>query len=58
MKSVYKQTKLIITEFDTEDVIATSAVAPPEPPVVTLREKDNRHISFGSFEDQPPGGWF
>ena len=58
MKSVCERSKLIIAEFDTEDVIVTSGSS-KQPPVVTLFEKDNKHISFGTFEvEPPPGGWF
>lgn len=57
MKSVYERANLIITEFDTDDVIITSGTDPTES-VETLLEKDNRHVSFGTFDNQPPGGWF
>ena len=51
MKSVYERTNLIITEFDTEDVIITSgSIDPspePEPPLSTKRE--NAYDAFGSY---------
>lgn len=54
MKAVYERTKIVITEFDTEDVISTSAETPVTPKRM-LRE--NSYGSFGSF-DQAPGSWF
>ena len=59
MKSVYERTTLIITEFDTEDVITTSGEAPTptEPDVLPLLERENRYGSFRSFEG-PGGSWF
>lgn len=60
MKSVYERTKLKITEFDTEDVITTSAAPDPtEPDADQLLEKENRYGSFTSFDLKGPGGsWF
>lgn len=59
MKSVYERTNLIISEFDTEDVIATSGPSPTEPPVAKAFEKENRYGSFDTFDLKPPtGGWF
>lgn len=61
MKSVYERTKLIITEFDTEDVITTSGEAPTptEPDVSPLREIENRYVTFSTFDWKGPGGsWF
>ncbi|WP_405342628.1 hypothetical protein [Ruminococcus sp.] len=60
MKSVYKRTTLIITEFDTEDVITTSAPDPIEPVVAKAFEKENRYGSFMSFDLKGPGNgsWF
>lgn len=58
MKSVYERTNLIITEFDTEDVITTSGPStdPTEPPVITKRAKENAYGKFSDFE--LPGSWF
>ena len=60
MKSVYERTNLIITEFNTEDVITTSAPDPTEPVVSPLRERENRYGSFMSFDLKGPGNgsWF
>ena len=60
MKSVDERTNLIITEFDREDVIATSgAVEPTEPPTAVVYERENRYGSFGTFDLKPPtGSWF
>ena len=51
MKSVYERTNLIITEFDSEDVIATSEEAPyvPPTPVVLEDELENAYRTFGSL---------
>lgn len=54
MKPVYERTNLIITEFDIEDVIMTSAVTPDTPKRII---SENSYGSFGSF-DQTPGSWF
>ena len=61
MIETYERTKLIITEFDAEDVIITSGeVTPPTPEEPTnpvrLLEKENVYRSFGSFD--APGSWF
>lgn len=53
MKSEYERTNLIITEFDKEDVISTSAVLPPSP---FAKEKENAYGSFRDFD--LPGNWF
>ena len=61
MRSVYERTSLIITEFDTEDVITTSGETPTptEPDVVHTLERENRYGSFTSFDLKGPGGsWF
>lgn len=42
MKSVYERTTLIITEFNTEDVITTSGT--PEPPAPTVLKKRSMRI--------------
>ena len=55
MKPKYERENLKITEFDTEDVIATSGDTPTEP--VTLKERENRYGTFDSF-DHAPGPWF
>ena len=58
MKSVYERENLIITEFDTEDVITTSGVAPTPTPTEPLRrELENSYGSFSKF-NQAPGAWF
>ena len=56
MKTIYERTNLIITAFDAEDVITTSAQTPPGPEQV-LSKRENAYGSFGSF-DQSPGSWF
>ena len=56
MKPVYERENLNITEFDTEDVITTSAVTPTEPTV--LMEQENAYRSFRTFEQALPGNWF
>lgn len=61
MKSVYERTNLIITEFHTEDVIATSGPAPtptPTDPVAEAYEKENAYSAFSSFRGDAPGSWF
>lgn len=60
MKSVYERTKLNITEFDTEDVIATSGSVPPSTePVTTSTVTENAYGLFSTFNyDQAPGPWF
>ena len=63
MKSVYERANLIISEFDTDGMIATDALAesgstpetPAEDPLNS--EKENRYLSFGSF-NKAPGDWF
>ncbi len=62
MKSVYERTKLIITEFDTDDVIATSegpaepATLPPTDPPVVLSQVENAYGSYSSFKGL--SNWF
>ena len=60
MKSVYVRENLTITEFDKEDVIATSGVlpteAPTDPPVAKRYEKENSYRTFGTFDGK--GSWF
>lgn len=56
-KPLYERENLIITEFDTEDVITTSGIAPDPQPVVLMRELENAYGSFDSF-NQAPGSWF
>lgn len=58
MKSEYERQSLIITEFDAEDVITTSAPAPTEPSKIMAKERENRYGSFDSFDIKPPGEWF
>lgn len=60
MKSVYERTNLIITQFDTEDVITTSGEVPHVPFTAKKLERENRYGSFGTFDLKPPttGGWF
>ena len=61
MRSVYERTNLIITEFNTEDVITTSGAAPePITPFEAKKlERENRYGSFDAFDLKPPtGGWF
>ncbi len=60
MKSVYLRTQLTITEFDKEDVIATSGdISPVEPTVLKKAERENRYGSFDTFDLKPPtGNWF
>ena len=58
MKSVYERTQLNITEFDREDVITTSAAVDPTE-IITAQEKENRYVTFSTFDLKPPtGGWF
>ena len=57
MKSVYERTNLIITEFDAEDVIATSEDTPYVPPTPLLSEIENAYraivdLTKGSFSWQ------
>lgn len=59
MKSVYERTQLNITEFDREDVITTSAVTPDPTEIINAQEKENRYVTFSTFDLKPPtGGWF
>lgn len=55
MKPVYEREKLIIIEFSTDDVIATSAAVPEPEPLIT-QVTENVYRSFGSFK--MPGNWF
>ena len=54
MKTEYERTNLIITAFDTEDVITTSSV---EPVITKHILTENSYGSFGSY-DQMPGSWY
>ena len=56
-KALYERENLIITEFDTEDVITTSGTTPDPQPTVLKRELENAYGSFDSF-NQAPGSWF
>ena len=56
-KPLYERENLIITEFDTEDVITTSGVTPDPQPSFLKAELENAYGSFGSF-NQTPGSWF
>lgn len=60
MKSVYERTTLIITEFNTEDVITTSGTPePPAPTVSKKKEHENFYATFDALDlDPPTGGWF
>ena len=58
MKPAYERENLTITEFDTEDVIATSGQIEPTDPVQRLYERENAYRSFGSFDKKTPGQWF
>ena len=52
MKSVYERTNLIITEFDTEDVIITSGSVTPTPdsdPEPPLTSRDNALSAYGAY---------
>ena len=52
MKSVYERTNLIITEFDTEDVIITSGSVTPTPdsdPETPLTSRDNALSAYGAY---------
>ena len=55
MKPEYKRENLIISEFDTEDVIMTSGEQPQ--PMLLKRELENAYGSFDSF-NKAPGSWF
>ncbi|MBQ3264776.1 MAG: hypothetical protein IJH07_03275 [Ruminococcus sp.] len=57
MKSLYERTSLVITAFETDDVIVTSGETSHE----TLKmERENAYGSFGSFQSpqNAPGSWF
>lgn len=56
-KPLYERENLIITEFDTEDVITTSSITPDPQPVALKRELENAYGSFDSF-NKAPGSWF
>ena len=56
MKPEYKRENLIISEFDTEDIITTSGQEHPQP-MLLKRELENAYGSFDSFH-QAPGSWF
>ena len=55
-ESDYERLKMIITEFDTEDVITTSG--DDTDPVAKMFEKDNRFSSYDTFTIKKNGGWF
>lgn len=55
MKALYERTNLIITEFDTEDIITTSAAVSPDQPTVGVDIGDNSYIDIG---DIGGGSWF
>ncbi|MBQ3330725.1 MAG: hypothetical protein IJG87_06055 [Ruminococcus sp.] len=57
-ESVYERANLLITEFDTDDVIATSTPASTEPPVVLKAERENAYGGFSTFGNPPPRSWF
>lgn len=54
-KPLYERVNLIITEFDTEDVITTSGITPD--PQTLKAERENAYNSFKSF-NKYPGSWF
>ena len=54
MQKQYERIKLNITEFDVEDVIATSGVVPGDDP--TAVPEDPIHVDHGS--EAPFGSWF
>ena len=56
MKPEYKRENLIISEFDTEDIITTSGQEHPQP-MNSKRELENAYGLFDSFH-QAPGSWF
>ncbi len=54
-KPLYERVNLIITEFDTEDVITTSGVT-PDPTESVSNEWENAYGSYNRFNT--PGSWF
>lgn len=54
MQKQYKRIELTVTEFDAEDVITTSGVAPDVDP--TTAPEDPIHVDHGS--ELPFGSWF
>ena len=56
-KPLYERENLIITEFDTEDVITTSGITPDPQPSPLMAELENAYGSFDSF-NKAPGSWF
>ena len=58
MKSVYERTNLIITEFNTEDVITTSgeSVTPTPDPQNVLKVNENAYYDHNTID--VPGDWF
>ena len=56
-KALYERENLIITEFDTEDVITTSGEQESPQPILLKRELENAYGSFDSF-NQASGSWF
>lgn len=55
-KPLYERVNLIITEFDTEDVITTSGITPDPQPSLRA-ERENAYGSFDKFNIFP-GPWF
>lgn len=57
MKPLYERENLTITEFDTEDVIATSGMSPTDPTSPSSSsEWENTYIDIG--DAGMPGNWF
>lgn len=56
MKPVYQRENLIVTEFDSEDVISTSGAVDPASPDNDAYERENAYRSFDDFNG--PGSWF
>ncbi len=54
MKPEYKRENLIISEFDTEDVIMTSG----QEQIHSILLRENAYGAFNSFNEAPPGSWF
>lgn len=62
MKPVYERGSLMITEFDTEDVITTSGMLPEDPtnPTDATYATDEKENIIGGYDDfnPTPGAWF
>ena len=56
MKSEYERLILIISEFDTEDIITTSSVAPSSTDPDASSDMDNRFATYNMAHS--PGSWF